>query len=93
MRRIPRKPTRNCYVQFSNDKFLVGRFMLGNRYYVCLLLADDGNRWDDPAEITKEEFETLVYGNKAEIKKILLKAINQKYLNEIKPNEVKFITL
>ena len=88
-----KKPTFNRFVEFGEGQYIIARFRYikdgkSKEPMACLISLEDGNRWDEPTEITSEEFDLLWCGTKKQVKEIVKKMLDKtnmiKKLSEIK---------
>lgn len=72
-----RKKLNNRIVNFGQGKYLITRFRLNKKYYAVLASIEDGNRWQEPTEVTLEDFEILsINPVKIKIKNLVHKILN-----------------
>ena len=80
----------NFVIDFGEGNYVIGYFIMNKKYYMVLISINDGNRWEEPFEITKDQFDYLIYGKRIEIKKLVAEKLN-KIGYETMPSKITFV--
>jgi hypothetical protein len=73
---------KNSYiVDFGEGQHVVGRFNIKGKYYIILINAKNGNRWQEPTSISEDDMILLEYGVRKNIKRIVFESLAQSGLS------------